>query len=400
MGILSPPLCRSILTAIILLAGVVGALADTGESGNGPQAEIAFQAGLAAKRAGDHERAIRNYRVAIELVPAPRIKLELAYSLLQTREYGEARKLFKEVYTDSRTPLTVKRNIRPLMEEAELHLLRVRYGVRITSNSNPERVGDGATLYFNGIPMTYQPSQEKRTAYGLQPWLSVEKLWNNGYITALNLNARLFEDSVSNSGAFTVAVGKRYERLGGLYVQARLDGDNQEGGSYVMPSIDAWKRTELNKRWHVGLGAQIGYMFAENEDISGGYYRPYVFGDRNVTNNIIAFGRTSIEYLNSRNDYYSYLRPRLEIGLAIQRGDWKFSPRLDVSYRAFAEHDPFWGTTRHDVIYRPALSFSNDRFEFRGMKPEINFFYERIDSNIAINSYDQFGGFVNISRAF
>lgn len=178
--------------------------------------------------------------------PAPRIKLELARLLLRTGDNAGALALFRQVYLEKATPQKVRRNILPFIEQAELRVLRIRYGARIITDSNPSKVGEGGTVYFNGIPLEYQPPARKEVSYGIEPWFSAEKLWQNGYLTKLQLSARLFEDDDLRAGHLQLAVGKQITILPGLFVQANLDTGIARPNSYVLPTIESWKRFRLS----------------------------------------------------------------------------------------------------------------------------------------------------------
>src|SRR5690606_42066865 len=100
-----------------------------------------FKAGLQAERAGRYDVAIGNFRRLLREAPTPRVKLELARALYLAGHYQESLALFREVYEAPETPQTVKRNIVPFIREAELRIMRVRYGTRMVTNSNPSKVG-------------------------------------------------------------------------------------------------------------------------------------------------------------------------------------------------------------------------------------------------------------------
>ncbi len=359
-----------------------------------------FRAGLQAAAAGRHDIAAMKYRHLLREVPAPRIKLELARSLLHSGEYREALDLFRAVYAAPSTPQAVKRNILPFMEEAELRIVRVRYGVRGITDTNPSRVADGGTIFFNGIPLEYQPPAPREVSFGVEPWLTVEKLWQNGLLTKFHGAVRYFDDRNLDAIRTNVSVGKRVGAIPGLFVQANVTSDINNGSSYVLPTIEAWKRFRLSDRAAVGVGGQIGYMFAENQDISGTFYRPYVFGDWTFLPNATAFGRLSMEHLNSRNEYYSYASPKLDFGVDVNISGLNLLPQISLSQTSFTQFDPFWGVDREDITVRSSLSVSHDRFEWRGFQPELTVFYEERNSNVDIYDYDQIGGHVSLKKVY
>lgn len=361
-----------------------------------------FKAGLQAERAGRYDVAIGNFRRLLREAPTPRVKLELARALYLAGHYQESLALFREVYEAPETPQTVKRNIVPFIREAELRIMRVRYGTRMVTNSNPSKVGEGGAYYvpyFSGT-LDYRPPAPEKTAYGIEPWVSLEKLWQNGLLTTFYSAVRLYEDSDLNEGQFQVAVARQVPSSPGLFLQAVLDTGVGKHDFYVLPSVKAWKRFKLSERAGFGIGAQVGYMKSDNDDASGGFYRPYVSGDWTFLPNATMFGRLSLEHLNPRNDYYSYLMPKVDFGVAFTIGGVNLTPQLTLSKTIYRDYDIFWDTKREDVTWKPALSISWDRLEWRSLRPELNLFYEKRDSNIDIYDYDQVGGFINLTRLF
>ncbi|MGB3390161.1 MAG: porin family protein [Pseudaminobacter sp.] len=380
----------------LLLSGAVA----TAAAPDRHQAETLFKTGMAAAKQGRHDRAVETYEALLQVSPTPRIKLELARSLFAVGQYDKSLALFRSVYEEPGTPQTVKRNILPFMEEAELRSLRVRYGVRAITDTNPSRVADGGTIFFNGVPLEFQPPAPKDVAYGVEPWLSVEKLWQNGLLTKFYGSARLFENENLLAGRFQFAVARRIPSVPGLFFQAALDGEISRDNAYVLPSIETWKRFRLSDTAGIGLGGQIGYMTAENSDVSGGFYRPYLFGDWTFLPNATAFARMAVEHLNSRNDYYTYIAPKIDFGLALKAGGFNAMPQLTVTHTKFTQHDAFWGLNRKDTMVRPTLTVSHDRMEWKGIKPELSVFYEERNSNVGIYDYSQFGGFVNFRKLY
>lgn len=361
-----------------------------------------FKAGLVAEQAGRYDVAIGNFRRLLRESPTPRVKLELARALYGAGQYQESLTQFREVYEAPGTPQTVKRNIVPFIREAELRIMRMRYGVRMVTKSNPSKVGEGGAYYvpyFSGT-LNYQPPAPEKTAYGIEPWVSVEKLWQNGLLTKVYGAARLYEDSDLNEGQFQFAVARQVPSSPGLFVQAALDTGVGKDDFYVLPSVEAWKRFKLSDRAGFGVGVQVGYMKSSNDDASGGFYRPYVFGDWTLLPNATVFARLSLEHLDARNDYYSYVVPKADFGVAFSVGGVNLTPQLTLNKTMFLNYDVFWDRKREDVTWKPALSISWDRLEWSGVRPELNLFYEKRNSNIDIYDYDQVGGFINLTRLF
>jgi len=381
------------LFVTLLAAGTVAANAN-------PTVERMFQTANAAAQSGQYDVAITTYRHLLREVPTPRIKLELARLLLQTGENSEALALFREVQDAKDTPQAVRRNILPFMEAAELRTVRIRYGIRAISESNPSRVSDGATVFFNGVPYEYQPEEEVKTSFGLEPWLSVERLWQNNLLTKLYSSARIFDNDQLNSGRFQFAVARQAESVPGLFVQVASDVEVRRHNSYVMPSLETWKHHKLTDTLNVGVGGQLGYMAVKDSDATGVYYRPYGYVDWSITRSLRGFGRVSLEHLNGRNDYYTYVAPKVEVGLNFRSAGFDITPMISLTQTRYSEYDPFWGVTRRDDTYRASVSVSHDQFNFKGFTPELTVFHEQRDSNVAIYEYHQTGAFVSLKRAY
>lgn len=390
---------RLIAAAMAVLLACANAQASQSDD---EQADILFKSGLVAIQQGQFDVAVATLRRLAQTTPVPRVKLELARALYLSGKYREALALFRQVYDAEGTPQTVKRNILPFMEAAELRIVRVRYGMRMITDSNPSLVAEGGTIYFNGMPLQYQPPVAKKTAYGIEPWLTVEKLWHGDILTKFYGSARLFKDNGNglNAGRAQFAVARQVPSLPGLFVQAALD--EQVGrNAYTMPSVEAWKRFRLSDTASVGVGGQLGYIDLKVvRNASGAYYRPYVFGDWTVLPNATLFGGYSVERIDSRNTYYSYTNQKVIAGVALSIARFDITPQFAYSRADFREFDVFWGVTRNDTTVRPEIRLSSERFEWNGIRPEFSVFYERRDSNIDIFDYDQVGGSVNLRKLF
>ena len=363
--------------------------------------ETRFKLAMADTRSGQTQRALEKLGELAAETNAPRIKLELARLLMASGDNAKALALFREIYRAPETPQLVRRNILPFIEEAELRVVRIRYGARIITDSNPSRIGDGGTVYFNGIPLEYQPPARKKTSYGIEPWFLAEKLWSNGLMTKFNASARLFESSELTSGQVQLALGRRVTAVPGLFVQVKLDTEIARDNSYVLPSIEAWKRFRLSPAAGVGIGGQIGHMTSQNSDVSGPFYRGYIFGDWTFRPDATVFSRLSAEALDSRNDFYDYVSAKIDFGFAIDAGrGFHLVPEISWKQTVFPEYNSFWGVTRKDLTIKPSITVSNESLEWNGIRPEVSVFYEKRNSNISIYDYNQIGSYINLKKMF
>ncbi|MGX5723284.1 surface lipoprotein assembly modifier [Shinella zoogloeoides] len=385
----------STISALLLTCVAANAFAATQA-----EVDVEFKRAMFEASKGHSASAIKRLNHLKNQTNAPRIRLELARLLMRSGAYSEALDIFRQIYLEPETPQIVKRNILPFIEEAELRVLRIRYGARMATDSNPSKVGEGGTVYFNGIPLEYQPPAQKKVSYGIEPWFSAEKLWNNGYLTKFNASARLFKEDTLRSGTVQVAVAKQVPAVPGLFVQAALESEVVKDGSYVLPNVESWKRFRLSDRAGVGLGGQVGYMFSENKDVSGPFYRGYVFGDWTFSPNATVFSRLSAETLDSRNDFYHYFSTKAEVGFNIDIASVQLVPKISWKQTRFTQTNPLWGVKRKDVTVRPELTLSSEVVEWNGIRPEVSVFYEWRESNIDIYKYDQIGGYVNFKKLF
>src|SRR5690606_2076043 len=182
-----------------------------------------------------------------------------------------------------------------------------------------------------------------------------------GLLTKFYGSARLFEDENLATGHIQGSVARQVPGSRGLFVQAAIDAGVSKDNSYWLPSVEAWKRFRLSDRAGLGVGGQVGYITSQNQDLSGGFYRPYVFGDWTFLPNATAFARVQVEHLNSRNDYYSYVAPRYDLGAALRIGGFGLTPQITITQTRYTQSDAFWGLTRKDLTLRPALTLSHDK---------------------------------------
>lgn len=384
-----------LLVGLLCGAGAAQAQAQAPES---DPAQIRFEAGLIAAEAGRQDLAIAEFRALLALAPTPRVKLELARSLLLHGEAAEALALFRAVHDDPQTPQIVKRNILPYLEAAELRLLRVRYGLRLTSDSNPFQSPEGGTITFNGAPFEYQ-APARKTAYGAAPWLSVERLWPGEILTKAHLSAEAFEDSDLASGRAEFVLGKALG--GGVFLQAALEAHVEKESHVFLPSVEAWRRFDLSETARLGFGSQIGWLETPREPgASGAIFRPYVMGDWTFLPNATLFARASLERRESRDAFFALAAPHMTLGLSFEAGGFEATPQITLRRSVFGADHPLLGERRKDLLWRPMLTLAHERVAWGGFKPELSVFYERRKSNLALEDYDQFGASLNFRRVY
>ncbi|MDD2869922.1 surface lipoprotein assembly modifier [Neomegalonema sp.] len=392
------PSRRACAAALALLSLGLGAPA---RALSPAEVEARFLEALEAMAEGRPEQAAEIFGALPPESVTPRIKLERARALLFAGRHGEALRLFREVHDAPETPRSVRRNILPYLEAAELRSLRLRYGARLTTDSNPSRVSEGGTIFFNGVPLEYQPPAEKKTVTGVEPWVSLEKLWESDLLTKLHASASLFEDSDLNSARADLAIGRELGFARGVFLQASLAGEwAKNEGSFLLPSVEAWRRFRLSESARLGFGGQIGYLGAERADLSGGFYRGYVMGDWSLAPQATLFAQASLERRDSRNGFHAYTAPRLELGLSFEAGGFEATPRLSATLTRYDEPHLLIGAPRRDVTWRPMLTLAHEGLSWGGFRPELTLFHERRDSNVGIEEYDQFGAFLNLRRVY
>lgn len=386
---------RSTFVAGIALFALLAsnALADPAVS------QVAFGRAMEAAALGDWETAVGELAALDQADPTPRVKLELARAYLASGQPGKAYRLFRRVHDDPATPPEVKRNILPFMERAEVMSFRFRWGVRLATDSNPSRVSDGATVYFNGIPFEYRPPERRKRAVGAEPWLTAEKMLEGGALAKGRLSARMFREDGLSSLTGHASFAAPLAGVDGAFVQVALDGRTGGGQAYAMPSVEGWRRFGVGEAVEFGAGGQVGYMSSSTEGASGPYWRPYAFVSAAVGGSV-AFARVSMDRLDASNPYFSHVTPKVEAGMSARYGGLDVTPRIEVARARFDEVDWFWGVRRKDLTVRPSVSLSHDAVSWKGFKPELDVFYETRSSSVPINGYTQFGTTVSLVRKF
>jgi hypothetical protein len=351
-----------------------------------------FVEGMQQLEAGNLEQAEKILRELLGYTQAPRVKLELARTLYLQGKYGDAKKLFNEVSTQSDTPWRVVDNVQHFVQQIEERAGYVKLGVTMIADSNPRNLAAQKEFAIGDLRVT--PTEAPKKMYGLRysarAWKPVAELGGGGYITASYSDYpghefdRLTADggvskNLNEAGSIRGKAGVELGTFGGK----RLYHFPYLGFDAVLAESASHRITTELKAGKVRF-ADFGYLDATHTSAA--------FSVRKLMSEAATLSMSSSVERSSANERaYSYYGWELGPGVNTfwPRSALLIGARASLGARKYADVDPLFGERRADAKHRVELSVGNKNWRWRNSYVSLVASVEKNRSNIGFYSYQK-----------
>lgn len=383
---------RSLLFAIFLVASF--ALSAWGNAEEELQRQ--FLLGAQHFHEGDYRAAEAAYRSLLNQTNSPRIKLELARTLLHLGKLPEAKTLFQEVYRLPDTPWTVKNNIQYFIKEIEGREGYVRFSANLVADTNPRNFTSQREFNFGGIEMTLKEPEDNKPVIGVRYHAEGytplnKKLTLGAYASVSFIDfPHIAFDRLSSDLGFEAKLPATYRHRARAGVEINsLAGELLYHFPYVafLPLIAETPRDRVHAELKLG---QVKYR--DYEYLDGPLFTAGISAARNLSTRLILTATGTCEYARAREDAYSYR------GLGFSPSASYFFPSMGIlsrvslfyGLREYEAADPFFGMKRSDKRKKIELALSDRKRLIWNHYLGISFGLEENHSNLDFYSYQKF----------
>ncbi len=371
--------------------------------------QLAFLLGMAALMAKDHGEAIRRFRDILAREPeAVRVRLELARSFYEKRDYRNAERQFQLVRAGN-LPGAVRKKV-----DAYLATIRrertftfdLSIGVAPDTNVNASPSVDQVSLF--GLPFALSPDAKAKSGIGLavgsqinwSPHVSKQLRWDvigSGF-TRRYAEAR-FSETVLAAATGPRLVREPFElsmhaklsrRWFGGKPYAQSQGADVDGRYYMSGRTALTGSFELGRLRYPEVPAQNGSFFS----MSAGAL--HALGPT-------SFGRLAMSYgrENARDKAFASGSVRLEGGYAREFGRG-ITVNLAGAVRLTDYDRPLlaFGATRKDRQYVAQAGILSRRIQFLGFAPTLTLTQMINDSSIPLYKFKRTRSEIGLTRTF
>jgi hypothetical protein len=237
--------------------------------------EAQFQNALRLIDVGQAELAVPILRRLYAETTAPRVRLELARSLLLAGKQEEARRLFVEAYQDS-PPSVVRATVLSFIDKIDQRKGKFSVSGSIARYNNPLQQPGTSTLNFGGIELTYEPDEKYRNRLGATAGLNYSKDFMSGVQLSTALAYRDLPGDIADRFtadiSLTRQVGKAVELTLGV---SRLD---QNGLSFTLPFTQAAFLVPLAKHMALKPTVTVAYRASDLGSFNSGWQADAFYG--------------------------------------------------------------------------------------------------------------------------
>jgi hypothetical protein len=327
---------------------------------------------------------------------AVRVKLELGRALYLSGSWESARQVFVEVLTElpANTPNAVRHNVERFLVEINHKLNPLQFGIGLVKDSNPTQSTKPQKVRLFGLDFDYEPSQPAKDELGLR--------FSANYTQK---PAQRWEWSAL--GSYTQFESKNHTRLfiqpelryllepnlklwlrGGLEHEGQNNKTVRQANYVGLRKMDIWPKaqlsTVLDARWVNNRFPQFDFVNGRTADIqASATYRP--------SPRLSVSATVGFEDVNAKDS--SYASNARMVGLSTGLLDAFAGLNVTLSVRQknrkYAKEDVFFGILRKDKELTHSIGFEKNGFYVFGLKPAVEFVFEKRKSNIGIAEFDR-----------
>lgn len=377
---------------------------------------LAYAQGAIFRQEGKQKQAIAQYQnILSQQANLPYIKLDLALMLFEDKQYNKAKALMEELLMEQ----TISVGAQNIVQQAhaiikDSQALKPSIALNYESTDNVNHASSKQEIVWLGQPWQKDPSSLPQKAHGIRYEFNLQKDTNidSNHYALMDLSAQgvhYFDKSEYNESSLRLSAGYKYQdhkRIWRLLPFVEQNWFNQRQHNRIL-GIGANYGQSINQRDYWQLQAS-SYRKFYNNDNQARHYNGQIFHlgttiNHRLNQQSMAYGGFGITLDNTRNLEYASKTLAMRAGFrhAFING-LGLNAHARYAVRVFnAPSSLPYRLVRADDEYQAGLSFWHQKITWRGLRPQVNIRYTKIDSNMpALHSRDDTSYFMSIEKAF
>lgn len=374
-----------------------------------------YASGAMDRKQGRQKQAITKYRKILQTHPnLSYVKLDLALMLTENKQLKEARRLLNELAKDKSLSPKVLAVIQAVQNEiASTQKLKPSLTINYESTDNVNNASDVRTIRWLGREWQKDPTSLPQSAHGFRYGIELNKQYNiagNHYATAEldGTGVHYWDNKDYNEQTIRTKFGYKYwdiQRLFELSPFAEQNWlDDKKYSQYK--GISASFGQNITPKTYAQIYSSYGQKDYADPKIAVRHDSHITTLNTTVSHRLnsdtLIYGGIDGTVENTNDKSLASTRLGLRGGVVQSFGDFGVNANVRYAHRKFDAPNEFVYTfIRKDNEYQAGVSFWHKKLVWRGLRPQANVRYLKIDSNMpAFYSKDSVSYFMSVEKDF
>ncbi len=358
--------------------------------------QVIFEDGVRAMFSGNYDSSIKTFEQLYQATKSQRVKLEWARSAFLAKQYKLSKRLFDEVMAEN-PPAIVKFNIHLFLGEISKLGDQTDYGFSVVRDTNPFGFSKPQNILIYGIPFSYTPPTKKETLTGLNFYINHSMTLNEGRNIRLIANLEDTEYQGENNNKSSAKLALQFK------INAEDNLDFKIGGDYYFQRrellmIQPYLGLQYRKDQVGGVLDQYQFslraarnQFPDFPHIDGPQHSVSASATKSISQHVQLSVDGYLDQFASKTKSQGFntttkgVRAKIFapiIGSFIHLGYTQTS-------RDYKELDELFLVKRNDDRVLRSITLQPYSFKILSLHPSIEMGYEKLASNISINSFER-----------
>lgn len=358
--------------------------------------QILFLLGLHELTTGNYIAAVQVFKSLSLQTDSLRVKLELARALFLDLQYKQAKTLLEEVQSSPETPYPVKESIQFYLDQIDVVLGTIKYGLSIVTDSNPRNFTDSRRIKIAGKTLTLNPPSDNKDVVGIRyNLLATKALTDDGLLTGyLRTSYADFPNTSFDSLYADLGTILSFKKNRVLRIRLGLEESIYAGDHlYDFPYLGFMLFPRPLHQFQLHGEFKIGKLrVPDAPHLDALNFSLTTSLTRKVTDNSLATANIFLEHSITDERAYTYqggsIGTSLDLPIFVV---WRLKPYVTIGERLYKDRDPFFGKTRRDTRKTAGIVCKLDNLKMFGLTPALGITYEKNSSSLDYFSYDKVG---------
>lgn len=376
---------------------------------------VDYAKGAMFRKQGKQKQAIASYQKIVATKPSlSYVKLDLALMLFEDRQMMEAKKVFDELEQDPQTPdavLAVVKDFKDTLKKQTRFKPNIALNYEATDNVN--HASPETKIVWLGKEWQKSDDSLPKSAHGIRYGVGLDKTYpvagNHSVVAQSDVSGVYYWDNKDyNEQSMRLSVGYAYADVGKQgqitpFVEQNWLGKDKYNKNM---GISASYGQALTPKTRIQLGANVAHKSYDDDRLAKRYDGNALSLSSTLShglgNGVFLYGGLDGTLDRTKDKELASVRYGVRGGVMQEFGGFGVNASVRYGKRTFdAPSTLVYNFVRKDNEYQASLALWHKKVAWRGLRPQANLRYVKIDSNMpAFYSRDGLSYFVSVEKVF